>query len=185
MANVEKLYKLGAVKHAAISLASSNMEIFLRALTLLSMLTDDNDDACLALQETYDIKYIFIALSSAQENYRLEALNILVNMTKSRVPVNDLKAYDIVTKSIILLEEGLGLDSEIGRIQTILTLNLISNLGKASKEFTETYFAYGSVQSFFKCFQKDDKKILRAAITSLAKLDIVEKMLDVLEDEVS
>ena len=45
VANILKLYKLGALKHAAASLATQDKRIYLRALTLISMITDDNEDA--------------------------------------------------------------------------------------------------------------------------------------------
>jgi hypothetical protein len=150
LANIQKLYKIGALKHAAASLASHDKGILLRALTLLSMLTDDNEDASLELFDAYDIKYIFSALNSAQDRFRIEALNILKNITMKRCPLDEFKAYDIVTKSIILLEEGLITNSEIGKIQVIYSLILIANVGRANEEFSEAYFKYGITSSYFK-----------------------------------
>jgi hypothetical protein len=148
--NVQKLYKIGAIKHAAASLASKDKDILLRALTLLSMLTDDNEDASLELFDAYDIKHILLALNSAQDSFRIEALNILKNITMTRCPLQEFKNYDIVTRSIILLEEGLAMNSEIGQIQVVYSLTLIANMGKASEEFSDAYFKYGITSSYFK-----------------------------------
>ena len=101
--NVKKLYKLGVLRHAAASLTSKDKKIFLRALTLISMITDDNKDAWIEFNDSYDIKNIFLALASAQDYFRLEALNILKNITQWKFPTEDFKQLEIVTKSIILI----------------------------------------------------------------------------------
>jgi len=149
------------------------------------MITDDSDDACYSICDSHDIKYIFQALNSAKMNYRIEALNILQNITQAKAPVDELKTYDIVTKSVILLEEGLEMNSEIGKIQAILSLHLIGNLGKASEDFTEAFHRYGCIKSLFNSFEYDDKKVLRASVSAFARLNLIERMLDVLDNEVS
>lgn len=52
---------------------------------------------------------------------------------------------------MILLQEALEMkNQDIGRIQAILALQLISNLGKAEDDYTDAYFQYGCIQLFFK-----------------------------------
>jgi len=77
------------------------------------------------------------------------------------------------------------MNSETGSIQVINTWHLISNLGKADKEFSDNYFKYGSIETFIKWFKNDSKKILRASVAAFAGLDLVEKMLELLDDPVS
>ena len=159
MINVEKLVSLGWVRHVATSLASSDSGIILRALSLASLITDNNESASDGLIEMDWLKYILSALDSANDGYRLEALNVLKNMTERRPPISELRGYDITTKLIILLEEGLELDTEIGKQQAFYVLKILGNLGKATDEFSEPLYHYGSVQSFFKCFVNPSKFI--------------------------
>lgn len=141
--NVDKLVSLGCVKHAALSMASSDSSIFLRALALASLLTDDNEGASDSLLETDCLKYVLGALNSANDAYRLEALNILKNVTEHRPPVKKLKEYDISTKLIILLEEGLELDTDVGRLQAYLVLKILGHLGKYTEEFADALYNHG------------------------------------------
>ena len=75
--NVEKLYKLNVLNQAAIGLSSSDKNIFLRALTLISIITDEVPDASNQIQDVQTIKHVLQAVSSSKENFRLEGLNVL------------------------------------------------------------------------------------------------------------
>ena len=74
---VEKLYKLGVLNQAAISLSSADKNIFLRGLTLISIISDEFSEAWMQIQDTLTIKHVLQAVNSSKVNFRIEGLNVL------------------------------------------------------------------------------------------------------------
>ena len=98
-------------------------------------------------------------------------------MTSIRPPIEDLQDYDIVTKSIILLEEGLELKTDNGKLQANLILMILGNIGKASKDIANRLYSFGAIETFMKWFEQEDLNILRNAITAFSKLNLTDNIL--------
>lgn len=75
--NLEKLRTLNATRHAAKSLASTDASIVIRALCLSVILTNGNQKACETLMEQGAVNYIVEYLNSSNENFRVESLAVL------------------------------------------------------------------------------------------------------------
>lgn len=68
---------MNGARHAAKSLASTDASIVVRALCLASLLTKNNESACQSFLEFGSMNYIIEYLNSSNENFRVEALNVL------------------------------------------------------------------------------------------------------------
>lgn len=75
--NLDKLRNINGPRHAAKSLASTDASIVVRALCLGTMLTKSNEKACETFLEFGSINYIIEYLNSSNENFRVEALQLL------------------------------------------------------------------------------------------------------------
>ena len=75
--NIDKLRTLNGARHAAKSLASTDASIVVRALVFSAMLTLDNMKSCEVFIENGATSYIVEYLNSSNENFRVESLCIL------------------------------------------------------------------------------------------------------------
>ena len=80
--NLEKLRNMNGARHAAKSLASTDASIVVRALCLASLLTKSNESACQSFLEFGSMNYIIEYLNSSNENFRVEALNVLQQISE-------------------------------------------------------------------------------------------------------
>jgi hypothetical protein len=75
--NLDKLRNMNGPRHAAKSLASTDASIVVRALCLGSLLTKGNENSCQTFLDFGAINYIIEYLNSSNENFRVEALQVL------------------------------------------------------------------------------------------------------------
>lgn len=80
--NLEKLRTLNGARHAAKSLASTDASIVVRALVFAAMLTKGNPKVCETFIEQGAINYIVEYLNSSNENFRVESLNVLQQISE-------------------------------------------------------------------------------------------------------
>ena len=112
--NLEKLRTLNGARHAAKSLASTDPSIVVRSLCFAALLTKGNYKACETFIEHGAVNYIIEYLNSSNENFRVESLNVLEQISEFPVAYPVFSKFQILTRIIILLEEGLQMKSDVG-----------------------------------------------------------------------
>ena len=130
--NLEKLRTLNGARHAAKSLASTDASIVVRALCFAALLTRNNQKACESFIEHGAINYIIEYLNSSNENFRVESLNCLEQISAFPLSSQLFAKFQILTRVIVLLEEGLQMKSDIGFEQAISAIKIIKNYIKVS-----------------------------------------------------
>lgn len=83
--NLDKLRTLNGARHAAKSLASTDASIVVRALVFGALLTKGNSKVCETFLEHGAINYIVEYLNSSNENFRVESLNVLRQISEFSV----------------------------------------------------------------------------------------------------
>jgi hypothetical protein len=85
--NLEKLRTLNGARHAAKSLASTDASIVVRALVFAAQLTKGNNKVSETFIEQGAISYIIEYLNSSNENFRVESLNVLRQISEFPVSI--------------------------------------------------------------------------------------------------
>lgn len=80
--NLDKLRNLNGARHAAKSLASTDAQIVVRALCLAAQLTKGSEKASEEFLGFGAVNYIIEYLNSSNESFRVEALQVLENMSE-------------------------------------------------------------------------------------------------------
>ena len=135
-ANLSNLRNQGAIRAAASSLLSPDPAIANRALILNSLLLQGDRTACMQFAEEKDaIKTAVEFLNSANDYNRIEALHVMLSLAASGDTVLDLfRNHRMLMHMLVLIEEGLQLQSEFGFNLAHLALKVVDHWVHASKE---------------------------------------------------
>lgn len=134
--NLEKLRNLNGARHAAKSLASTDAQIVVRALCLGAQLTKGSEKASEDFLSMGSINYIVEYLNSSNESFRVEALQVLENISEFQIGYQVFTKFQILTRVIILLEEGLQTKTDAGIDQATSTVKILRNFAKISPKAT-------------------------------------------------
>lgn len=170
--NLEKLRTLNGARHAAKSLASTDASIVVRALVFAAMLSRNNSKISEALLEHGALNYLVEYLNSSNENFRVESLNVLQQLSEFPLAQGVFNKFQILSRVVILLEEGLQMKNDVGFEQAISSVKIIRNYVKVQTTEKATYELHnqGAVQTLCKCFFSQDKVIRKIAIEILASI---------------
>lgn len=153
--NLDKLRTLNGARHAAKSLASTDASIVVRALVFGAQLTKNNAKACETFIEHGSISYIVEYLNSSNENFRVESLNVLRQISEYPLAQPVFQKFQILSRIIILLEEGMQMKSDVGFEQAISAIKIIRSFivtgGQQERATTELH-NLGGIQTLCKCF---------------------------------
>jgi|LauGreDrversion4_2_1035121.scaffolds.fasta_scaffold199483_4 hypothetical protein len=82
------------------------------------------------------INYIVEYLNSSNESFRVEALQVLENISEFQIGYQVFTKFQILTRVIILLEEGLQTKTDAGIDQATSTVKILRNFAKISPKAT-------------------------------------------------
>lgn len=150
--NLEKLRSMNGARHAAKSLCSSDASIVVRALCLAAALAKGNQLASEEFLNHGAINYIIEYLNSSNENFRVESLEVLQHISEFPFSLAIFNKFSILTRVIILLEEGLQMKSDAGYDQAISAITIIKNYAKNSTKATHDLHNFGGIQTLAKAF---------------------------------
>jgi hypothetical protein len=133
-------------------LASTDASIVVRALCLAAMLTKHNEGSCQEFLQFGSINYIIEYLNSSNENFRVEALEVLENISEFPLSIPYFAKHQILTRVQVLLEEGLQMKSDAGYEQARCSIRILRSFAKNSSRVTEEFHSFGVIQSLSKAF---------------------------------
>jgi len=105
----------------------------------------------------------------------VESLSVLEQISLYLISESVFKKHNILTRVIVLLEEGLQLKSEVGFEQAVSAIKILRNFAKICPGVApQELHNFGAIQTLAKCFYCQEKKIRRISLDIFSKLNITD-----------
>ena len=99
-------------------------------MNLATLLCRNSERSTEIFIENGGFPYLIEGFNSGDNEIRVEALNALETISEFEVSISQFHKYNLLMRTIILLEEGLQMCSQMGDTQAISSLQIIRNYSR-------------------------------------------------------